>query len=493
MLLDRLSFRARLTLAWTVSFGLLLGFADAGIYLATRAWAYRDVDVQARTLAETELASASDVGGDLHIHDVPPTWQPGIGLAGKLSQMYDASGRVLHQSDGLGTARLVAPDVVAAAVGGARPVVSVRVQGAPLRVAVISSTHAGDRFALAVGVHVGWLDTQLRRLAWLLAGIWIAGLVATAAIGYRLASRALAPVERITRRAAAIARGDFDARLDPPHGNDEIARMTGLLNEMLARLHSALEANRRFAAEASHELRSPLTAMAGEVDVTLMRPRSAEEYRAALGVVREGLAEMTQLAESLILLVRAQEQHVEVDVHEVPLLPVLDAAARKVAHLAVPRRITLGLHAFPELVAYGDPRLLARVFDNLLANAVIYNRDGGRVSITGRTEDAAGDEWQPGFAVVEVADTGIGIDPGEVERVFERFYRADRSRSRRTGGAGLGLSICREVATLSGGSVRVSRTSPEGTVFEVRLPGARRGTRVHDGPVVPLILTAAPR
>ena len=122
-------------------------------------------------------------------------------------------------------------------------------------------------------------------------------------------------------------------------------------------------------------------------------------------------------------------------------------------------------------MAYADPRLLARVLDNVLANAVHYNRDGGAIVISGSVEESAPDEWKTGAALITVTDTGPGIPPGDAERVFDRFYRLDRSRARGTGGSGLGLAICREVLAVLGGSIRIIASSPEGTTFEIRVPG----------------------
>jgi signal transduction histidine kinase len=136
----------------------------------------------------------------------------------------------------------------------------------------------------------------------------------------------------------------------------------------------------------------------------------------------------------------------------------------------------------PGLVAYGEPRLLARVFDNVLTNAVRYNRDGGEVVITGSVEEPAADAWKPGMVTLLVRDTGIGIPAPEQERVFERFYRLDRARGRQTGGTGLGLAICREVLDVLGGSIRIAESSGDGTTVEIRMPGydGREEPKAHD-------------
>jgi signal transduction histidine kinase len=291
-------------------------------------------------------------------------------------------------------------------------------------------------------------------------------------LGYELASRALAPVERITERASWIAQGNFDARLDAPEVFDEVGRMTLLLNDMLERLHQAVTANRRFAADASHELRSPLTAMAGELDVALRHPRTVEEYRDTLQQVRGRVAALSTLAGDLTILSRAQEGLREVAVREVPLARLFDEAFDRWRAVAEPRGIRLSHDVDPRLVAYGDTTLLSRVVDNVVANAVHYNRDGGAVRVTASITPPAEDAWAPTLVTVEVTDDGAGIPASEHERIFERFFRLDESRRRHTGGSGLGLAICREVLRALGGQIRVAASSPAGTTFAITLPGA---------------------
>jgi signal transduction histidine kinase len=248
--------------------------------------------------------------------------------------------------------------------------------------------------------------------------------------------------------------------------------MTGSLNAVLERLHAAIRASRRFAADASHELRGPMTAMAGEIDVALKRDRPAAEYRETLRVVRQGLDALMAVTSDLMTLVRAQESRGEMVMREVPVTSLLAASARHVAALAHEKGVRLRLNELPgSFVVYGEPRLLARVFDNVLTNAVRYNRDGGEVVVTGSVEEPAADAWQPGIVTLLVRDTGIGIPPAEQERVFERFYRLDRARGRQTGGTGLGLAICREVLDVLSGSIRIAESSTDGTTVEIRMPG----------------------
>jgi len=470
------SFRTRLTVRWTLAFGTLLALANLGIWAGVAGFVRSDLDAQLRTLAATELASAVDEYRGVHIHDFPAGALAGGEYADKLAQLLAADGRVLAAlPPSLRSIPLLSPQDARAVTAGETPLGTHRVLGRPIRWTALRTEKDGIPYVLCVGLFTDRLDDSLRRLAVLLAAVWAAGLVATAAVGFVLASRALAPVDRITRRATEIAEGDFSARLDPPATDDEIGRMTRLLNEMIERLHEAVEANRRFAADASHEIRSPLTVMQGEIDVALKRERGAGEYREALENVREQALEMRRLTDDLLVLVRAQEGRLEIRRTEVALAPLLAECVARARPLAGPRGVSLQAEGLPELVAYADARLLTRVLSNLIQNAIQYNRPGGSVRFHGRSAPAAGAGWTTGHVILEVEDTGHGIAPEERERVFERFYRADPSRSRRTGGTGLGLPLCREILKVLGGQIRISASTAEGTTLEVRLPG-RDGT-----------------
>ena len=467
----RLSFRTRLTAWWTLAFGLLLTIACVAIYATFRTYLERDLDLKVRTVAATELASAID-GLDIHLHEVPGGALAEGQYTEKFVQIFESDGRVRLSSASLDDRPALVPvTLIGEALRGHAPLASVTVGRRHGRVTVLGAPMGSRHYAILVGMYRDEIDAHLARLAWLLGAVWACGLGATSALGYGLASRALAPVVGITRRAERIARGDFAARLDPPSSQDEVGEMTQSLNAVLDRLHGALEAHRRFAADASHELRAPMTAMAGEIDVSLMRPRTAAEYRETLVVVGERLSSLTDLCEDLMLLVHAQEGAQGVDLREVPVLAQLQRSAARLAGAAASRNVSIVACELPELVAYADPRLLARVLDNVLANAVLYNRDGGRVVISGTAEPACPDAWTVDTAVITVTDTGPGIPVDEFERVFARFYRLDRSRAPGTGGSGLGLAICREVLGVLRGSIRIAASSMQGTTVEIRLPG----------------------
>jgi len=327
---QRITFRAKLTLWWTLVFGLLLAAANLAVYTAFRTYLARDLDLKVRTVAATELGSSTD-GPTIHLHELPKEALATGEYTDKFVQIFEADGRLRLFSSALrDVPALVPPDVVRAAIDGHAPLATVVIDGRPGRAAVLGTRKGAEHYAVLVGIFRDQIDAHLAQLAWVLVAVWIGGLAATSGLGYWLASRALAPVVRITNRAARIAKGEFSVRLEPPASQDEVGEMTQSLNDVLDRLHGALEAHRRFAADASHELRTPITAMVGEIEVMLTRARSAEEYRNTLLLVRERLATLTGLCEDLMLLVHAQEGAQALELREVPILRHLqDGASRK--------------------------------------------------------------------------------------------------------------------------------------------------------------------
>lgn len=470
-----LSFRARLTLRWTFAFGLLLACASGAVYAGVRIYAQRDFDAMLRTLAATEIASSTDAGGLLHLHELAVENLGGGDFTDKFVQYYGMDGSIAFESSAVRGQRVLNAEQFDRAMANDHRVMTVSIGNRRGRVVTAHIRDTTVPYIAAVGLFTDQLDLLLWRLAAILCGVWVVGLAVTAWIGYWLASRALDPIAAITDRATRIATGDIDMRLDPPRTDDEIGRMTRLLNEVLDRLHHVIDSSRRFAADASHELRSPLTAMAGEIDVALKRERTPEEHRETLHRLRGQIGDLTTLSEHLMLLARAEERPGAMVAEEVPLQALVDDACGRLAAQASARGVTVTRTGLDHLVAYAQPDLIARAVENVIANAIQYNRDGGVVRISGFDEPPPDHAWEASRIRLEVSDSGPGIPQDEWERVFDRFYRREPSRSRRTGGAGLGLALSRAIASWHGGLLRVRQSSEAGTTFEFVLPGQRHG------------------
>jgi len=278
------------------------------------------------------------------------------------------------------------------------------------------------------------------------------------AVGWRLAGVALRPTREITEQGRAIEAGTLSERITAHADVVEFQSLVTVLNGMLDRLDQAFQVQRRFTADASHELRAPLTVLRGDIDVALNRERTPEEYRATLERCREEVVGLARLAENLLVLARSDagfplEQRSDIDV-----TGLAAQTAELYRTLAAERGIkidVIGDHA----VASGDPRLLSRVVGNLIDNAVKFSPPGGRVVAEVRN----GNE-----VVLTVRDEGPGIAPEHVPHLFTRFFRGDPARPR-ADGAGLGLAIAQAGAEAHGGRLEFVGNAP-GAVFRLSLP-----------------------
>jgi heavy metal sensor kinase len=313
------------------------------------------------------------------------------------------------------------------------------------------------------------LSSLLRILAAGIAGAFVlAGMG-----GWWLASRALAPIDRITRAANEITERDLSRRLDLNLPDDEVGRLARTFDALIARLEAAFERQRRFTADASHELRTPLTAIRGQIDVALQQPRDPAEYQRVLAAVNAQVDRMTRLSESLLALARADVGTLPLDRTMVDPAALAREVADDVLPLARTKGLKVDLDGQPVAPLDGDPDLLMQLLLNLADNAIRYTDRGG-ITIG----------WREAADSIElfVRDTGRGIPDGQNARIFERFHRIDSARTRHDGGAGLGLAICRSIAEAHGGAISAAPTPGGGATFTVRLPAASAGPHRRDVP-----------
>lgn len=317
---------------------------------------------------------------------------------------------------------------------------------------------------LEVGRSLGDIEAVLAQLRWLGA----AGLVVVLLIGWFggsfLAARALAPVDRITRAASEIGADDLSRRLNLMLPDDELGRLSAAFDGMIDRLDRAFRRQRQFTADASHELRTPLAIIRSQAEVALGRQREPAYYSRVLDSICEETERLERLTENLLLLARVDDGPDDL-IPRFELLDLEDLAldlGSRMATRAHERGVVLDMDINPVGPIHGQADWMSQLLLNLLDNAVRYTPAGGRVTLALTTEG--------GQAVVRVADTGIGIAPEHLSRIFERFYRVDQARSRASGGAGLGLAICARVTRLHGGHLDVTSTLGEGATFTVRLP-----------------------
>jgi len=330
------------------------------------------------------------------------------------------------------------------------------------RLVVLPFQAEGGDFTVALLGSLDELGGQIGRIRSIILFGLPAALLLAAAGGFLVARKSLEPVTTISEQAERIGAKNLHERLTVSNPNDEIGRLAGIFNAVLARLDTSFRVMREFMADASHELRTPLAIVQGEADVTLSREKTVDEYKQSLTIVRRQAKRMARIVSDMLSLARADagEQHLRLE--ELYLNDLVEDCCHAAQALADPKGVRLTWEAGEDISFRGDEELLKRMAVNLLDNAIHYTQPGGAVNVKLTREQS--------LARLIISDTGIGIPPECVGRVFDRFYRVDKSRARAGGGSGLGLSIVRLAAESHHGSVDVVSKPGQGSTFTVCLP-----------------------
>ncbi len=359
--------------------------------------------------------------------------------------------------------------------------------GQAVRVYSVALSDNGKVFGvLQVGESLAQLTATLQSITIALLVITPFVLLLGALGSYWLAKRAFRPILHLTRTAREIKAGDLHRRVPVPHTRDEVYDLALTLNEMIGRLDQAFTQQRRFVADASHELRTPVTVIRSITDVALEEPLGLAEYHDVLRDINAETERLGVLINDLLVLARADEEQMPLDREPVRLdLLAFDVAAT-MEPLAIERGIELQVRTIEPATVSGDTARLIQVFMGLVDNALTYTNAGGTVAL--------GVEARGAVACLTVRDTGIGIAEEDVPSIFERFYRADPARSRAAGGSGLGLSIAHWVIQAHDGSITVESQVGQGSTFTVTLPLVpSTPTQSRSGHLTPAQSTTAER
>lgn len=320
-------------------------------------------------------------------------------------------------------------------------------------------TEMGD--CVLVGRYIGTDLAAMNRFAWWLFAAG-AGIIALALAGaWWLATGAIRPIEHISSAASRIAAGKLAERINVTETESELGRLAGVLNNTFTQLEAAFAQQKQFTADASHELRTPITVLISEAQTALSRERSAAEYRDSLQTCLATAQQMRALARSLLDLARYDAGQESIKHEPVDLAEQARACADLIRPLANERGIVIQC-SLASAATTGDSMRLRQVITNLLTNAVQYNRDRGEIHLITGEED--------NHVFLRVSDSGAGIAPEDLPHVFKRFYRNDKARSTSTGRTGLGLAICKAIVDSHGGSIAADSRPGEGATFQMRLP-----------------------
>ncbi len=458
--MKHLSIQFRLALWYFLSVAAIVALFAAGSWFALRASMFHSIDrdlqyrmtavvpfIQSRSLNSHEqfartFASSSDSS-----------------IVGVFIQVTDEQSDIIYQSDILRSHRV--PVMPPGPPDGSIALTTVGERGWPVRVAGKRVVVDGAPFTIHVVEPLRDMLGSLREYTTWLTFLIPLTLLLTTAAGYWLSRRALAPVEQIRKQAEAIDPTDLAARLRDPGTDDELSRLAQTLNAMLARIEAGFRSIEQFTADASHELRAPLSLIITAGDVSLRRERTHEELADALRKIVREARHMSSLVDNLLALARGDAQHTTALLVPTDVAPLLRDLCTELAPAAAAKGLALTLDLPDhEVRVIGDRTDLRRLFLLLADNAIKYT-EAGSITLSLASDD---------FHVrVEVRDSGIGIDSAALPHIFDRFWRADKVRSRSEGGAGLGLSLASQIVQHHGGTISVESRPDHGSVFTVQL------------------------
>ncbi len=459
-----LPIRSRLTLLYVGVLAVILAAFGTFLFLRLRTDLLRALDDSLSSRA-AQISLGYRGPGQANFQDVSDSSLGGLAPGESAAQILSPSGTVQDSTgDPVAERALVGPASLSqvARRQRVRESVSLGSDSERFRVLAISLSGRPGSDVLVVATSLEEVDASVHRLLVLiLAGIPLA-LLAAGLGGWLLAGRALRPVARMTGEAHAIGANRLEERIAVPTTADELQRLALTLNAMLDRLQGAVVRQRRFVADASHDLRTPLTVMLSEIDVGIDAARlTPEEARTLLLSNREEVERMARIVDDLLTLASLEDGHLQLVDAPIELRDLLVEVVDELRPLATAADIRVEVEGDAVQVA-GDRERLKQVVANLVDNAVRY---------AGQSADVRASTWEAsGEAGFTISDTGPGIPADAISHVFDRFFRVDAARSSAQSGSGLGLAICRDLVLAHGGRIWVESREGAGSSFWVALP-----------------------
>jgi len=477
------SIRGRLTLWYATALILSLAVFAVVLYFARRSASYQDLDRRIQSEADLTAGILAESYRARGVLVEPDTANRPV-LIAEVAAVLEVVPDYLVLTSRDGRLLFASPDARALTFGEFERLTAlvartpsgetratgrhdVRPSGPTLHYVIRGIPQAGGQFgALFAGADTRSAELGLQQLVSTIVVAFVIGLVPAVLVGRWLAGRALEPVDHMITEVREITDGrTLHRRLAVPMVKDELARLAETLNQMMARLERSFAALRRFTADASHELKTPLTVVRAGVERAITRPDVPQETLAALEETLQEVNRMTELLDSLLTLARADEGRAELHREPVDLRSIVTEAGETGDLLADHAGVTMEIRTPAEpIVLPVDRSRVRQLVLNLIENAVKYTPRGGNVSVQLSAND--------GRILLTVADSGIGIAAGDLPHIFDRFWRADSARTR-TGerpGTGLGLAISKWIAEAHGGSIEVQSRPGRGTTFTVTFP-----------------------
>ena len=463
------SFRSQLALRATMVLALGLTVLSLVTALALGTLLDREVNASILNIAAIQAGSLGDgPSGEMHFHEweLTPDEAASVRDLVQYAQVWDANGSSLLRSQYMTSDLPTDAAVLARASSGELIWARQDFEGTPVRTLFYPLERLGpahEAHVLQVAAPLTQRNAILFRAKVFLVLLTVTMAGATYAGSWWLAGSAVRPVHAVIDQAEEIGAGSLDRRINAFAETAEYRRLVDVLNTMLTRIHGAFEAQRRFAADASHELRSPLTVMRGEIEVALRRPRSEKEYAEVLESTLEEAVRLSRISEDLLTLARTDAEMLEPRAERVDVIDTVSGVVERLRGKAAERGVVLESSGTQPQLASVDAAVLGQIVWNLTENAIEHAPDSGRVRVYVEVDDAT--------VTVTVQDDGPGLGGVDPDVLFERFYRGDSARTRvgRERSTGLGLAIVRSLAEAHGGSVTAEDGAESGARFTATL------------------------
>ncbi len=455
----------KLTLWYGGILALILVTFSCGVYIYFQNSLQKSIDTKIKSIAEVLSSSMTETHNQSLFGNFERYLETALGKKpkGKFIQIIDASGKIGARLNDLEAEAVpVSFTTLEKALKG--EIVYETIEGARPRLRMITMPILENKRIISivqVGTSLEEFEDTMKRLLIIMVVSIITATSGTIVVGYFMAKKTMKPVDQIRRTAVKISSSNLDERIELKGRKDELGRLAETFNAMIARLKDSFQRVNQFSIDVSHELKTPLTILKGETELALRKDRTNEEYKRSLTSNLEEIDRMSHIIDDLLLLSKAEAEDMKLNLDKVDLRDLLADVCLNMKIFGENKGVEIIVKELEDIRIVGDALKLRRMITNIVENGIKYGHSGGYVAVSSYKQD--------GFACVHVKDDGPGISSGDIKYIFDRFYRADRSRKRESG-SGLGLSISKWIAEAHHGTIEVESTPAAGSLFVIKLP-----------------------
>lgn len=455
----------KLTLWYGGILSIILVVFACGVYIYFRNSLQKSIDTKIRSIGEVLSSSITETHNTSIFGNFERYLENVLGRKpkGKFIQIMDSSGRIgAKMSDIEGETLPTSFSTLESALRG--EVVYETIERVTPRVRMVTIPIVENKkvsSVVQVGTSLEDFDETMKKLLIIMIISIPTSISATIVVGYFMAKKALRPVDQIRRAAVKISSSNLDEKIDIVGRRDELGRLAETFNAMIGRLKDAFQRVNQFSIDVSHELKTPLTILKGATEVALRKEREKEDYKGLLKSNLEEIDRMSRIIDDLLLLSKADAKEITLNLEEIALRDLIMGVCMDMKIFAGKKGIEIDVGDLEDVRLKGDELKIRRMLWNIVENSIKYTEKDGKVFISSYINN--------GYARIDVKDSGAGISEEDIRFIFDRFYRADRSRRRETG-SGLGLSISKWIAEAHGGSIEVKSHPGQGSLFSMKLP-----------------------